>query len=361
MPPFSSLHRMLLPLAFLTYAVGANFQVFTGTTLPFRLAPLLQGAATRQIDEIYRQTLPHVSLSVGLIGALRYRLLNEARGGGMAGRDHWLFSQEELRELPTKAGGPTWASREISQISRQLAESGSRLILLPIPAKLDIYSAQANRPKASARLEKLHADFLRALKSTAIDAIDIRPDLNQAAGSTPVFFRTDTHWTPAGAMAAAQSIARSNLIDPGFQRFVPRYTLTKELQGDLVTFVTHAAFAQLAGLPSEHVTPFLAVTQNSDLSDLLAPATIDTVLVGTSFSANPNWSFAEALKLTLNRDILNVSAQGVGPVQPMHDYLRSPAYRDTPPKTVLWEFPIRYLTDANLWNPPIATLKGHAP
>jgi alginate O-acetyltransferase complex protein AlgJ len=35
------------------------------------------------------------------------------------------------------------------------------------------------------------------------------------------------------------------------------------------------------------------------------------------------------------------------------DYIASDTFRDTPPKVVIWEFPLRYLTDPALWTNPV--------
>jgi alginate O-acetyltransferase complex protein AlgJ len=80
------------------------------------------------------------------------------------------------------------------------------------------------------------------------------------------------------------------------------------------------------------------------------------VLVGTSYSANPNWSFVEALKLALSQDILNYAVEGQGPIAPMQTYLQQLDPVDAPP-VVIWEFPIRYLSDPDLLS-PIKILTG---
>jgi alginate O-acetyltransferase complex protein AlgJ len=122
----------------------------------------------------------------------------------------------------------------------------------------------------------------------------------------------------------------------------------------LVSYVTSDTLAPMVGLATENVTPYIAnIADEGDLGDLFGPQTVDVVLVGTSYSANPDWSFPEALKLSLKSDVLNAAAQGLGPVKPMSDYLASDAFRDAPPKVVIWEFPLRYLTDPKLWTNPV--------
>jgi alginate O-acetyltransferase complex protein AlgJ len=44
-------------------------------------------------------------------------------------------------------------------------------------------------------------------------------------------------------------------------------------------------------------------------------------------------------------DVVNFAEEGHGPFAPMADYLDSDLAKNTPPKVVIWEFPVRYLTD----------------
>ena len=82
-----------------------------------------------------------------------------------------------------------------------------------------------------------------------------------------------------------------------------------------------------------------------DLFGTDTPASI--ALVGTSYSANPRWSFEAALKLALQEDVINHAEEGQGPVAPMHAFLErvDPV---APPPVVIWEFPVRYLSDPDL-------------
>jgi alginate O-acetyltransferase complex protein AlgJ len=67
-------------------------------------------------------------------------------------------------------------------------------------------------------------------------------------------------------------------------------------------------------------------------------------LVGTSYSQDERWGFADALKVALGADVLNVAARGEGPFAPMRAYLEGETVVDVPPELVVWEIPERYLT-----------------
>src|SRR3546814_16573348 len=72
-------------------------------------------------------------------------------------------------------------------------------------------------------------------------------------------------------------------------------------------------------------------------------ATPRIALVGTSYSANPDWNFAGALKQQLGEDLTNDAHDGVGPFKPMDNYLAGPDFAQAPPHLVIWEIPERYL------------------
>ena len=347
--------RYVLPVVFFGYAPFANLAYFEepgGDLAPFDMG-VLKGTLTASFDHAYKTAMPHRDASIGLIGAARYVLTGEGRKGVVAGSNGWLFTAEEARPLLSDLAP---SLNQIAEIRRKLADQGAELVLVPLPAKLDIVAANANAPELSADMQKLYLDFMRGLQRTGIKAVDTRPAL--LALGADAFFATDTHWTISGAKAAADAVVQSGLIAPGTTEMALKSLPGKTMAGDLVSYVTTDALAPMIGLPPEHVTPYqTSPVVTADLGDLFGPQAIDIVLIGTSYSANPDWSFAEALKLSLKTDVLNAAAQGLGPVAPMMDYLASEAFLDAPPKVVLWEFPLRYLTDATLWADPIKTVE----
>ena len=125
-----------------------------------------------------------------------------------------------------------------------------------------------------------------------------------------------------------------------------------ERQGDLTTFIASGTMPAALGMGPESVQPWRAEAPAQAVSadDLFGDSQIPIVLVGTSYSANVEWGFAEALKTALGSDVLNVAEEGLGPVAPMRAYLASDGFRDQPPTTVIWEFPIRYLATPGVWD-----------
>ena len=344
--------RYVLPVVFFGYAPFANLAYFEepgGDLAPFDMG-VLKGTLTASFDHAYKTAMPHRDASIGLIGAARYVLAGEGRKGVIAGTDGWLFTAEEARPLVADLGP---SLDQISKIRADLADAGAMLVLVPVPAKIDIAASKAAAPELSANLAGLYASFIDGLQRMGVDVVDTRASLLEMGDTAPAFFATDTHWTLEGAKAVAQSVAASGFIAAGGAEMTFEAQPAKIITGDLVSYVTTDALAPMIGLTPEHVAPYVAnAAASDDLGDLFGPQTVDVVLIGTSYSANPDWSFTEALKLSLKADVLNAAAQGLGPVQPMVDYLASDAFRDAPPKVVIWEFPLRYLTDPALWDGP---------
>ena len=167
------------------------------------------------------------------------------------------------------------------------------------------------------------------------------------------FLATDTHWTVEGARAVAAAVAADTQVAalaPSETAYVAEPEAAKTFAGDLVSYVTSDALAPHVGLAPETVTPYRAVAAvegdgAAAVLDLFGDTGGDAAdLVGTSYSANPDWSFAEALKIEMARDVINHATEGQGPFAPMAAYLDrlDPA---APPALVLWEIPVRYLTD----------------
>ncbi|MDP3342288.1 hypothetical protein [Frigidibacter sp.] len=360
--------RVALPVLLFGYGTVASLSMLAAPQPAFGLPAdgLLSGGLTRDIDGIYKKNLPHMDLSFGLIGAARYALLGEAREGAIVGQDGWLFSAEELRSQPSDAELAS-AVATVAEVRDRLSAAGVDLVVVPLPAKIDIYHDRSPDPVFGQDLAALLAGFAAQLAGEGIMVVDARSALLSPNPVVPVFFATDTHWSPAGAELVAGAVAASGLVAQGSSDFTRADTATKPLAGDLVRFVTTSALAPRLGLASETLVPFV-LTPTGDAGDIFSAAPADVVLVGTSYSANSDWGFAEFLMLALHRDVLNMAAEGQGPLQPMRDYLASDLMRDAPPAVVIWEIPVRYLTDPAMWNATgvapdeIATLPygGHA-
>ena len=352
--------RLVLPVLLFGYGIAANFTVLTGPPTALRVphADLLAGGLTRDFERLYKNTLPHFAPSFGLIGAARYALLGEARSGAIVGRDGWLFTSEETRALPSAEELRAEVVR-IKAVQTALQARGVDLVLLPLPAKIDVERAHSPDAALSDAMQTLDTDFTAALTAEGIKTLN--PRAAMMVTGQPSFFATDTHWTRAGAAAAAGVVAAS--LPHGPLTFTAGTSVQKPLTGDLIRYVTEDSLAPMIGLSPERVTLTKIVAAEAP-ADIFGAAPVDIVLIGTSYSANTDWGFADALSQELGREVENLAAVGLGPIVPMQTYLAGAEFRDSPAKLVVWEFPIRYLTDRKLWAEPapaVQPLAGTSP
>ncbi len=351
----SLIFKLAVPVVFFGYALVANLVLLA--TPEARLTgagDVLKGGLTAELDAIYRDHLPHKDPAVGIIGAVRYALLREGRAGVAVGQDGMLFTSEELR--PVDPAVYARARAEVTRASSDLADMGVGLVVVPIPAKLDLLRDHTRAGDAAAAQEALYHQFLADMAQAGVAVVDSRADL--AALPAP-FLQRDTHWTPAGAARVARAVADSGLVPPGSDTIARHNGAPALVPGDLVSFVTSDALAPLVGLGPVTVTPYTATVAAAPeagglILDLFGSEGGGVDLVGTSYSANPNWSFDEALKLALGRDVVNHAEEGQGPFAPMRAYLDrlDPL---APPEAVIWEIPVRYLADPALLPPPEGT------
>ncbi len=348
--------KLMLPVSFFGYAIFANVMLMTSDVDRPDIDGVLKGEFTQEVDTLYRANLPHREPAVGIVGAARYALLNEGRDGVVAGDKGWLFTKEEYRPLDPDAPLTSDALDWIASVDAQLAQMGSALVVVPVPAKVDVDRAYADASDQADESAAAYEWFMAALAQRDIVTVDSRPAL---IDTQDAFFQTDTHWTDLGAATTAEVIAASGVIAQGDTTFARDEQTPVTFIGDLVSFVTSDGLAPTVGLEPETVTPYLAMPEAEDPSggglDLFGNSgPVPLVLVGTSYSANENWSFVEALKLSLGHDVINHAREGLGPVVPMNMFLEQ-VDQEAPPPFVIWEFPVRYLSDPALLDEVIET------
>ena len=349
----------VLPVLFLGYAVVANTEFIAGlgrdiAEMPNSASAYLSGEAAEQIDSYYKKIMPHRLPSIDLMGAGRYLLFREGRPGVVVGNDGWLFSKEEFDATLKRTPDLAEAATGLAEVRDLLAAKGIELVIVPLPAKADIYREHVSYAAIAEDLERLYTDFRGVLDTAGIRSIDTRAPLLAAKAEGQLFLATDTHWTPLGASVVADAVGAT------LGRRDTAYTLADsqpvEREGDLSKFIVTGELAPLVGLGPETVTPRAAIAPTAAApADIFGPSSIPFVLTGTSYSANDQWSFGESLKVALGSDVLNVAEEGQGPIAPMRKLLAGTTLTDNPPEMVIWEFPVRYLGQPELWKEQPAT------
>jgi hypothetical protein len=158
--------------------------------------------------------------------------LKDMGAKGILGRERWVFYRPDVRYLvepdraETDATGSLWvkpsegltrrdsAVRAVTRFRDQLKQRGLRLLVVPIPGKPGIYPDKLTR-RAKGRVKAVESptlELIRALKARGVETVDLFTVFQAArarsdAAGQSLYLAQDTHWTPAGAKLAAETVA----------------------------------------------------------------------------------------------------------------------------------------------------------
>ncbi|MHC8402711.1 alginate O-acetyltransferase [Pseudomonas sp. MDT1-17] len=312
---------------------------------------VLNGRWTKAVETHYDDEFPIKRLGTNLWAALDFKLFNEGRPGVVLGRDQWLYSDEEFNPIVNEELNLQGNYALVEGVRQELKAKGVKLVMAIVPAKTRLYPEHLGNVKPSSIHANLYEDFHARVASNKVLAPDLfGPMLKAKLNGQQVFLRTDTHWTPEGAQIAAETLAKSITdkypLSGEQQHFVTEPAEKVTHKGDLRLFLPlDPLFENLMPKPEPLQKRNTVAAQDQPAGDdaLFANTEVPVALIGTSYSANPNWNFVGALKQALNSDVVNYAEDGHGPILPMLTYLKSDAFKNSPPQVLIWEFPERYL------------------
>lgn len=301
------------------------------------------------VADAYQRAFDAESVLLGpartLWGLIDTQLFGQGRTGVLIGRDGWLYSREEYTTVADPEGAiAVWVER-LSLVRDALGRQGAGLVVALVPSKASMVPQYVRAPLPRASAER-YDTVLDVLGERGVVVADLRPALADGEAS---FLRTDTHWTPEGAAAAARAIAATVREHApydaiGQARYETERGAVSERFGDLTGFLDLGPLLGALGPAPDRVRDRRTVSLEEPSTDLFAEVDVPVALVGTSYSADPTWNLVGALREALGSDVLDASQTGLGPWEPMERYLNGEALRSTPPKVVIWEIPERYLT-----------------
>lgn len=334
---------ILLILGIWSLRSFASFSTTPETTV-------LNGKWTKAAETHYDEEFPIKRLGTNLWAALDYKLFNEGRPGVVLGKDQWLFTDEEFDAIANGDKNEAENLAIIQGVRDELNAKGTTLVLAIIPAKTRLYPEHIGDNKPATLHTDLYQQFHEHAAQAGLVAPDLLTPLQGAKQHGQVFLRTDTHWTPMGAEVVAKQlgtvIAEQTPLSGEPEKFVTQAKETAPYKGDLTNFLPlDPLFSNLLPQPDQlqqrSTDPVAAEAEGDDA--LFADSDVAVGLVGTSYSANPNWNFVGALKEALHSDVVNYAEDGHGPILPMLKYLQTDAFKNSPPQVLIWEFPERYL------------------
>ncbi|MGE8362714.1 alginate O-acetyltransferase [Pseudomonas sp.] len=318
---------------------------------------VLDGGLAKTFEQHYDKTLPVKEIGTNVWAAVDYLLFNEGRPGVLIGENDWLYSDEEFNPVPNAQQQLSDNLAMIRGVRDELARYDVELVLAIIPAKSRLYPEHVGEHRPASLHQDLYQRFHTAVSGVGITAPDLLAPLQAAKNDAQLFLRTDTHWTPEGAEVVAEQLSKAVQVEGEPREFVTETGKQEPYKGDLTTFVpVDPLFAELLPEfdPLEKRTTREASEPAEGADALFADTEMPVTLVGTSYSANPNWNFDGALRQHLQRDLSNHAEEGKGPILPMLTYLQSDELKNATPQVVIWEFPERYL-------PVAADLSGFDP
>jgi alginate O-acetyltransferase complex protein AlgJ len=271
----------------------------------------------------------------------------------------WLFLADELTVYPHGAENARARVAEVAAVSQALARRKIGLLVVVVPDKSRLEADRlCGLHRATVMQERLDT-WTQGLTAAGIPWVNVGPALTAlppTEDGTTAFLRTDTHWNEQGAAAAAglvaERIAATKLaITPRVDYAVQSKRATRP--GDLVRL------AGLEALPLD-LQPASEIAQSSTFSvaaksdapaaapaadaadDLFGDANLPNIaLVGTSFSRTSN--FVPFLERDLHTRIGNFAKDGGDFTGAARAYFAGPAWKETPPKLLIWEIPERVL------------------
>lgn len=319
--------------------LGTSF-LFTNLQQNAPIGDIVDGSLQAALETKIKQSNPAASSAIALVGALKYGMFNQAADGAIVGKDGWLFTSEEFEQSANFYENIAQAAKHVTSVTRELGELGIQVMPVIVPDKADVYDEKLRtaRPVDVAARKR---SFLDQLTASGVSFVDATGPLRAQKTAGDVFIKDDTHWSPLGSQAVAQHVAK-RLNTATIQRTEVTTVAGPEtvFDGDLLAYVSTGAFRPFVG-PSQTLLQRYETTVKSE-AGLFGDVSIDVVLVGTSFSAKPDWHFDGFLKQALQTDILNFAEEGQGPFAPMDAFLASETYLNTPPKLIIWEIPVRY-------------------
>ncbi|MFN2321988.1 MAG: hypothetical protein ABR510_03405 [Trueperaceae bacterium] len=307
--------------------------------------PVRTGAWATAYQAALDEASPLRPWAVAGWNALDLALFGQAPDGVVVGAAGWLFTDEEYAATPAaERHRDAWVA-QIDEAAARVEAEGVVLVVALVPAKAVLVDAdQPPLPDvARARYDATLAD----LAALGVHTVDLRPAL--ATLGEDAWLRTDTHWTPAGAQAAADAVAAAlRAVVPGLsggEAYGRAFVGVEAIEGDLVRLLALGPLEEALAPDPDVIELSEARSSGEPANDLFATVDLPVAVVGTSYAADPRWNLADRLRTALGRDVLDVARAGVGPLRPLLDYLDGDAWATARPRAVVWEVPVRYLTD----------------
>ena len=269
---------------------------------------------------------------------------------------------------------------QLAELSRVLAEGGTTLLYVNVPTKGQAMPGYLPPEAAEygydpAVMEANYRDVIGRLSAAGVAAPDLMDAMLAAGPDEKVFFRSDFHWTPAGARLAAKAIGDMIRSMPGYADVTPVSFTSTEAEPEIAFSGQRRELQTFCKgtLPQAEAVTWVtsradAATEVNDASDIFAEApAVDPaadpesapeaegtaldifgtdaaeaslVLVGTSFSDSDINNFAGFLSEYAGIETVNYAITGGNQFGSVTSYLTSAEFAANRPTFLVWENPI---------------------
>lgn len=269
-----------------------------------------------------------------------------AQGSGdslvLAGQQGWLFPfWDNLAQVDEVAMRQVLATHADAIAILKRGNIEVAYCLIPMKARIYRRFLPAGRRIAPV-VERRYGSLVSALRAAGAVVPDLAEVLGQASATEPhwpVFFRSDTHWTPVGAEVSAVALAtamRAQFRLPPPPQAGVRLGTVRMLRlavGDLVQYLPpdqRGAFGPEES-PIRNVLPATAGP-----AALLEEDASDMQVAGTS-NVQPRFNFVPVLSNQMERAVgLSWLPNNVGPYAALMEYVRSGEFRQRRPRVIVW-------------------------
>jgi alginate O-acetyltransferase complex protein AlgJ len=357
--PPSAITLRLSPLAgvvlLLFLVVGllcAGWAMLSGKIdlLPPKLSwdDIRHGAVTHRIAKELAG-VPFAEQAAHLERGASWLLISDTGSRVRQGCPGWLFLVDELKLQPNAARNAQARADKVIELRGQLHQRGIELLLVLVPDKSRIAASELCGVARSAQFAQRLTHWRDSVQAQGLAVLDLTPVLQPQGPDA--FLRTDTHWSEAGANAAAIAVAARigelGITPTPAQAFDVSVSEPQVRPGDLVHL------AGLDWLPAglqplveqvshSNFTPRAAATEALAEDDLFGDSQLPNIaVIGTSFSRNSN--FMPFLQRAVGASVGNFALDGGAFSGAAKAYFDSAAFKQTPPKLIVWEIPERDL------------------
>lgn len=270
------------------------------------------------------------------------------------GKDDWLFTRYEFA-TPDDAQDTQATIGLLSKINKAFERKGITLAMVMVPSKIRIHAdfLPDSKPLDSYTAGKYDA-AVSALQAGGVHIVNLNQSFmasKHRSSDTSIFLHLDTHWSPTGALLAAETIKAEIDKTPALkaalnaipeEKFALTWAANKKVTRtrDLVKLLPPGSPTYAA----EQILQFKVDRVNESKAGLLTNSDTTLITVIGSSYTNKNTGYPDALRFTLQRNLLDISIPvDQGPWVGMEAYLRDEAFKTNKPKLIIWEIPEREL------------------